>query len=87
MGKTKGPYKAEFPEGSTVIIADRAFLEDFRRTWKLHHRLEPAQLDSAGKITTVKLIGFYHGGDELYQLEDVPGTWHEHCLKPLKACL
>lgn len=29
MGKTKGPYKEEFPKGSRVKIPDRSFLEDF----------------------------------------------------------
>ena len=23
----------------------------------------------------------YHGGDVLYVLENVPGTWHEDCLR------
>jgi hypothetical protein len=22
-------------------------------------------------------VGFYHGGDELYELASVPGIWHE----------
>jgi hypothetical protein len=80
MGKTKGPYKEEFPRGSTVQIADRAFLEEFLKTWKFHHELEPQQLVYANKIAKVKSIGFYHGGDELYELEGVPGIWHEQCL-------
>jgi hypothetical protein len=28
----------------------------------------------------VQEVGFYHGGDVLYQLRGVPGTWHECCL-------
>lgn len=47
MGKTKRPYKAEFPKGSKVKIADRAFLEDFRKTWKFHNKLEPIQSNYA----------------------------------------
>jgi hypothetical protein len=81
MGKTKGPYKEEFPRGSRVKIADRTFLEDFLRTWKFHHKLEPDQLKFADKIATVKSVGFYHGGDELYELDGVPGNWHEQCLR------
>jgi hypothetical protein len=84
MGKTKGPYKEEFPKGSQVKIADRVFLEDFLRTWKFHHKLEPDQLRFADKTAKVKSIGFYHGGDELYELEGVPGTWHEQCLRAVK---
>jgi hypothetical protein len=82
MGKTKGPYKAEFPKGTKVQIASRVFLEDFRQTWKYHHQLEPEQLGFADKV--VKSVGFYHGGDELYELEDVPGVWHETCLKAIE---
>jgi len=81
MGKTIGPYKAEFPTGTRVRIADRAFLEDFRGTWKYHHKLETEQLGFAGKVTGVKSVSFYHGGDELYELDDVPGIWHEACLR------
>jgi hypothetical protein len=80
MGKTKGAYKEEFVKGSRVKIADHTFLEDFHRTWKLHHRLERDQLNCADKFAKVKSVGFYHGGDELYELEGVPGTWHEQCL-------
>jgi hypothetical protein len=29
----------------------------------------------------VKDVGFYHGGDELYQVAGIPGTWHEECLE------
>jgi hypothetical protein len=81
MGKTKGPYKEEFPKDSTVQIADRAFLENFLKTWKLHHKLEPQQLSNANKIAKVKSVGFDYGGDELYELKGVPGTWHEQCLR------
>jgi hypothetical protein len=81
MGRTKGPYKQEFPKGTKVKIADRAFLEDFYRTWKYHHKLQPEQLGFADKIADVKSVGFYHGGDELYELDGVPGIWHEACLR------
>ncbi len=80
MGKTKGPYKEEFQVGSLVKIADRGALEDFARNWKLHNKLQPEQLDDAGKIGKIKSVGFYHGGDELYQIEGIPGIWHEQCL-------
>jgi hypothetical protein len=84
MGKSNGPYKEEFPKGSKVKIADRAFLEDFFTNWKFHHRLEPEQLRFADKIGKVKSVGFYHGGDELYELKGVPGIWHEACLTAVK---
>ena len=83
MGKSRGLYQAEFPQGSKVQIANRAHLERFLGNWEFHHSLPPDQLEFADKIATVKSVGFYHGGDELYALEDVPGLWHEQCLRLL----
>lgn len=80
MGGTKSPYKEEFPKGSTVKIADCASLEEFLRTWKFHHKLQTEQLRYADKVAKVKSVGFYHGGDELYELKGVPGLWHEQCF-------
>ncbi|MGB0036306.1 MAG: hypothetical protein WBP79_12595 [Candidatus Acidiferrales bacterium] len=80
MGKTKGRNKAEFENGSEVRIADRAFLEKFLEEGQYHHDLEPEQLDFAGKVAKVKSVEFFHGGDEVYTLEGVPGVWHEECL-------
>jgi hypothetical protein len=45
MGATKGPYNPEFPKGSKVRIADRAFLKQFLATWALHNPLRPEQLE------------------------------------------
>jgi hypothetical protein len=84
MGKTKGPYNEEFPQGTKVKIAGRNFLEDFHRTWKYHHRLEPEQFGFVDKIANVKSVGFYHGGDELYELDGVPGLWHEVYLRAIE---
>jgi hypothetical protein len=80
MGKTKGLYNAEFPVGSKVRIADVDSLNEFAETWEYHHPLENNQLQYAGTVTVVKTVSFYHGGDELYTLEDIPGIWHEQCL-------
>ena len=76
------PYKEAFPEGTRVRIADRAFLDDFKRTWKYHHKLRAEQLGFADQITTVKKVGFYHGGEPVYELADIPGFWLEQCLRP-----
>jgi len=80
MGKKRGPYREEYPVGTEVRIADRRVLEDFIERWKLHNKLQPEQLDYASKTGTIKSVGFYHGGDELYQVEGIPGVWHECCL-------
>jgi hypothetical protein len=83
MGKTKGPMKAEFPVGTTVRIAARTDLERFHREWHYHNPLQIEQLDFAGRTAIVQNIGLYHGGDELYRLEGIPGIWHECCLGQL----
>jgi hypothetical protein len=77
-----GVYKEAFPAGSSVRIADRAFLEIFKNEWKYHHKLQPEQLQYADRIAVVKGVGFYHGGDPVYQLVGVPGLWLEPCLRP-----
>jgi hypothetical protein len=74
-------YQEKFPKGSTVKIADRVFLENFLKSWKLHHKLIPEQLNYAGKVIKVESVGFYHGGDVLYKLEGIPEIWHEQCLR------
>lgn len=77
-----GPYQEAFPQGSKVRIADRAFLEEFMAEWKFHHKLQREQLAYAGREARVRGVGFYHGGDPVYVLEDIPGTWLEPCLRP-----
>jgi hypothetical protein len=80
MGTLNGSYNADFPKGTRVRIADRSALEKFRSTWKLHNPLRPEQLEFAGQSAIVKSVGYYHGGDELYELTGVPGIWHAACL-------
>jgi hypothetical protein len=77
-----GPYKATFPEGSRVRVISRAALERFAHDWKYHHKLLPEQMEFAGATATVKKVSFYHGGDQLYVLENLPGIWNEPCLEP-----
>jgi hypothetical protein len=75
------PYKEAFPKGSKIRVADRAFLELFTQEWKYHHKLKPEQLAYADREAKVKGVGFYHGGDPVYALEDIPGLWLEQCLR------
>jgi hypothetical protein len=81
MGRTKGPYRAEFEIGEKVQIADREFLLKFISEWKYHHPLQPEQLAYADQIATVQSVGFYHGGDEVYTLFGISGIWNEECLR------
>jgi hypothetical protein len=80
MGKMKGVNKVEFEVGQQVRIADRAFLENFLEAGQYHNELEPEQLEFAGQAAAVKTATFFHGGDEIYTLEGIPGVWHEECL-------
>jgi hypothetical protein len=80
MGKTKGLNQAEFAVGSEVHIANRDFLEQFLEAGQYHNELEPEQLEFAGRTAKVKEVNFFHGGDEIYTLEGIPGVWHEECL-------
>lgn len=81
MGKTKGLNVAEFEVGSQVRIADRTFLEEFLEAGQYHNELEPEQLEYADRTATVRSVNFFHGGDEIYELEGIPGVWHEECLR------
>lgn len=85
MGKTKGPYEPEYPEGTFVTIADHATLERFLLDWRYHNKLQAEQLAFADQRARVKNVSFYHGGDELYVLDGVPGIWHEECLHAVEA--
>jgi hypothetical protein len=75
------PYKAAFPKGSKVSVISRTALADFARNWNFHHQLQPEQMAFAGVTSTVKEVSFYHGGDQLYVLENLPGIWNEDCLE------
>jgi len=81
MGTRNGRYEADFPRGTTVRIASRPELEKFVDEWKLHHRLQLEQLAFADAVAKVVEVAYYHGGDELYALDGIPGLWHEACLR------
>jgi hypothetical protein len=80
LGKSKGVNVAEFEVGSQVRVADRTFLESFLEEGQYHNELEPEQLEYAGRTAAVKKVEFFHGGDEIYTLDGIPGVWHEECL-------
>jgi len=77
---TTKPYEAEFDVGARVRVQSLEVLERFQRDWKYHNPLTDQQLSYAGSRSQVKEVGFYHGGDALYSLTDVPGIWHEQNL-------
>jgi hypothetical protein len=77
-------YKPMFAVGSNVRILDRASLEYFKRIWEFHNNLKQAQLDYADRIAKIASSGIYPRGDVTYELEGVPGIWHEECLDPFE---
>jgi len=74
------PYDAKYSVGTAVRIADLSQLERFRAEWRFHHPLEQGQLVFAGRTAKIATVAFYHGGDVLYTLDEVPGIWHEECV-------
>ena len=77
----KNAYDERFPVGTTVKIKEREYFQDFLKSWHLHNPLCPEQVSHGGQLDVVKKVGFYHGGDILYELEHSPGTWQEQCLQ------
>jgi hypothetical protein len=78
-----GPYHERYPVGSFVEVAPIEALTEFMRTWKYHHKLQPEQLRFAGKRLKVRSVGYYHGGDCVYELEGAEEyRWLEPCLRP-----
>jgi hypothetical protein len=77
------PYDAKYSVGTAVRIADLSQLERFRTEWRFHHPLEKDQLAFAGRTAKIATVAFYHGGDVLYTLDEVPGIWHEECVLAL----
>lgn len=74
------PYEARFSVGESVRVKHRDALEQFARDWRYHNPLTAEQLSFADMIASVSEVGFYHGGDPLYKLDQLPGVWHEVCL-------
>jgi hypothetical protein len=75
-------YKEKYPVGTRVRIGALERLRQFKQKWKYHDPISDLQIQAAGKVDRVRAVGFYHGGDVLYELEFAPGTWHEECLEP-----
>jgi hypothetical protein len=80
--ETMPPYQEKYPAETTIRIASFERLLEFKKTWKYHHPISDEQINAAGKVDKVKGVSFYHGGDVLYALEGLGGTWHEQILDP-----
>jgi hypothetical protein len=78
-------YVATYPAGTIVQILSLANLRLFQSSWRLHNPLLDEQLAFADHTAAVKKVMFYHGGYELYVLNDIPGIWHPECLRPANS--
>ena len=75
MEKTQEPYKEESPSGPRSSSGPDRARRPARTWWYITRR--PATACVRGFGREVASVGFYHGVVELYQLEGIPGTWHE----------
>lgn len=73
----------KYTQGTSVRIRSREQLDEISRRANHQPRIEPQQLAFAGQIAMVKWSGLYHGGGYVYQLDGVPGYWHERVLEPV----
>jgi hypothetical protein len=74
-------YHSAFDAGEYVTVADLNTLRAFQQSWEWHHPLTDDQLAFAGRNVCIKSVSYYHGGTTLYEFVDIPGVWHESCLR------
>jgi hypothetical protein len=75
----------KYTQGSSVRICSLARLQEFLQTGRYRRKIEPQQFAFAGQIAMVKWSGLYEGGGFVYQLDGVPGLWHEQLLESVSA--
>ena len=74
-------YHSAFDAGEHVTIADLETLRAFQQSWEWHHPLADEQLAFTGRNDAIKSVSYYHGGTTLYEFAEIPGVWHESCLR------
>lgn len=74
-------YHSAFNAGEYVLIADLATLQAFQQSWEWHHPLVDEQLLYSGKMDSIRSVSYYHCGTVLYEFVEIPGVWHECCLR------
>ena len=74
-------YHSAFDAGEYVTIADLDTLRAFQQSWEWHHPLSDDQLAYAGRSDWIKRVSYYHGGTPLHEFAEIPGYWHESCLR------
>ena len=71
----------KYRPGDSVQIASAKALTESARVW--NHTLHPGQLSFAGQAAKVADSFVNRGSDVFYELEGVPGIWHQGLLLPL----
>ena len=74
-------YHSAFNAGEHMTVADLDTLRAFQQSWEWHHPLSDEQLAFAGQNDRIKSVSYYHGGTTLYEFANIPGFWHESCLR------
>jgi hypothetical protein len=76
-----GDHGKNFAVGTLVRVEERETLDRFLSTPTQHSSLTHDQLEYAGCKAVISEIAFDPGGEPLYSLENIPGTWYEACLR------
>lgn len=71
----------KFAVGTLVCVEERDTLDRFLSTRTQHNPLTSDQLEYAGYKAVISEVAFDPGGEPLYSLENIPGTWYEACLR------
>ena len=75
----------KYTQGSSVRIRSREQLDELSRRPNYQPKIDANQFAFAGQVAMVKWSGLYHGGGYVYQLDGVPGYWHERVLEPVSG--
>ncbi len=76
--------------GARAIVRTkpRGYLEHHRETKSvLHHPPDEQQLEYGGREALVKTVLEYHGGELVYELEEIPGLWRFDCIEEVTRIL
>jgi hypothetical protein len=76
-------YSSLYKIGEVVRIKNVDYLNEFKKKWKYHNPILDSMIAQAGKEMKIIDVGYYHGGDPLYQIAGSEGFWHEECLEKI----
>jgi hypothetical protein len=75
-------YHSVFLRGENVKIKPPEFLRQYLAPdWRWHNPLDSDNLKFAGGVFAVVDIGYFHGGEVMYELQGIRGFWHEDSVE------